>query len=310
MPDIQEIGTNVFMIDNHLSSIPDAGSVYFLNEEMKALIETGPATSVPVVLEGLRKLGFRNEDVDYLIITHIHLDHSGGAGTILKYLPSARVVAHYRAIKHLIDPSKLVRSAIEAEGEEVIRQNGEVLPIAESRLISAHEGDTLRLGTGQVLTLLETPGHAPHHICIQESRHRGVFVGDAIGHFVEGTDVMIPVTPPPSFDMELYIQSLQRLIQLNPALIYFAHFGVSDRVPEVLQRAIEKLRDRDAIVAQAAAENRLDSAVESLVSHICSELEFLRRERRPLFDFWAAVDIPMSAAEHVRYYRKKHGLSG
>jgi glyoxylase-like metal-dependent hydrolase (beta-lactamase superfamily II) len=310
MPDIQEVGANIYLIDNRLNSIPGAGSVYFLNEEKKALIETGPAISVPAVREGLRKLGFKSEDIDYLIITHIHLDHSGGAGTMLKYLPAAKVVAHYRAIKHLIDPSKLVRSAIEAEGEEVVRQNGAVLPIPEERLVAAHEGDTISLGAAQVLTLLETPGHAPHHICILESRHRGVFVGDAIGHFVEGMDVMIPITPPPSFDQELYIESIQRLIRLNPSMVYFSHFGATDRVPEVLERAIQKLRNREQVIDRAAAENRLEKAAEEVVRHICAELESLRQERRHLYDFWAAVDIPMSAAEHVRYYRKKHGLSG
>jgi glyoxylase-like metal-dependent hydrolase (beta-lactamase superfamily II) len=308
MTNIKEVSTGIFLIDDNLYSIPGSGSVYLLVGDKKALIDTGPATSADVILEGIHQLGIGVEDVDYIIITHIHLDHGGGVGTLLKNMPQAKVLAHYKATKHLIDPSRLVASTIEAQGKESMDRNGEVLPVEESRLIPVHDGDILNLSDNQVLKLLECPGHAPHELCIFESRNQGIFAGDAVGHYIEGTDIMVPITPPPSFDLELYVKTLQRLEVLNAQKIYFAHFGGSDQVKALLEAAIRKLRERDALIAGLAAENKLEIAAEKLIKHICGELEFIKKEMRPLYDYWAGVDIPMSANEHVRYFRKKHNL--
>jgi glyoxylase-like metal-dependent hydrolase (beta-lactamase superfamily II) len=168
----------------------------------------------------------------------------------------------------------------------------------------AHDLDTIRLGDRQVLTLLECPGHAPHQICISESRNRWIFVGDAVGHIVEGTDVMVPITPPPSCDLELDVQTLDRIKQLNASRIYFSHFGTSDLVQEKLGAAARKLREHNAVIDRAYAENKLGLAAERIVSLVCAELAFVEREMRSIYDYWAAVDIPVSAAEHVRYYSR------
>jgi glyoxylase-like metal-dependent hydrolase (beta-lactamase superfamily II) len=195
MVDVREVAQNVYSIDDELYHIPRSGSVYFLAEDKKTLIDTGPSTSAAVVLEGIRQIGFQPEEIDYLVITHIHLDHSGGAGTLLKAMPRARVTAHPRAIKHLFNPSRLIESVIAAQGPEAVVRNGEVLPVEGRRLTAAFDGDTLDLGQGQILTILDAPGHAPHEICILESRNRGIFVGDAVGHHLRGTEIMVPVTP-------------------------------------------------------------------------------------------------------------------
>jgi glyoxylase-like metal-dependent hydrolase (beta-lactamase superfamily II) len=308
MLEVREVGKNIYSIDDQLYSVPGAGCVYFLAEEKKALIDTGPASSTGVILEGIQQIGFKSTDVDYILITHIHLDHAGGAGTLLKNMPQAKVVVHYKGIKHLIDPSRLILSAKAAQGKDSIDRNGEVLPIAEQRLIPARDGDKIKLSHEQILTLLDAPGHAPHELCVYESRNGGIFVGDAVGHYIEGTDVMIPVTPPPSFDLDLYLETLDRLLELKASRIYFAHAGTSNRVKEKLEAAKSKLEARDDLIAKAAAENKLDTAAEIVVSHICDELRSVRQRIKPLYDSWANNDIPMSAAEHVRYYRKKHGL--
>jgi len=308
MTDIKEVGSLIFFIDDNLYSVPAAGTVYFIAENKKVLIDTGPATSLEAVLNGIRQTGFKPEEIDYIIITHIHLDHSGGVGTMLQHMPRAKVIAHHKAIKHLIDPSRLVNSAIEAQGREFVSGNGEVLPVPEPRLIPVNDGETLDLGNGQVLTFMSCPGHAPHELCIIESRNRGIFVGDAVGHYINGTDMMVPVTPPPSFDLEQYIATLERLKGLDADKIYFAHSGTSPQVQEKLDLAVRKLRDRDNIIAQAAAENNLEQAAERVIKHVSNELVWLREHLRPVYDYWTGVDIPMSAAEHVRYYKKKHGL--
>ena len=308
MVDIKQSAKNVYMIDDDLYSVPGTGSVFFLTEEKKALVDTGPASSARVVLDGIRQIGFKPEEMDYLIITHIHLDHGGGAGTLLKEMPRAKVLAHYKGIKHLLDPSNLVSSAYQALGAIPADRNGEVLPIAEERLMPVRDGDTIKLSDEQILTFLETPGHAPHELCIFESRNRGIFVGDGVGHYIEGTDIMVPITPPPKFDQEQYIQSLHRMMKLNAARIYFAHSGSSDQVQRRLEDAVRELKDREAIIEKAAAENKLDEAAGRIIKHICAELEFLKKDKSTIFDYWASVDIPMSAREHVRYYRNKNGL--
>jgi glyoxylase-like metal-dependent hydrolase (beta-lactamase superfamily II) len=309
MANIKEVGKNIFSIDDNLYSIPAAGSVYFIAEEIKVIIDTGPATSLSTVLDGIRQIGFQPEEIDYIITTHIHLDHSGGAGTLLKYTPGVKVIAHQKAIKHLIDPSRLVNSAIEAQGREFVSGNGEVLPVPEHRLIAANDGDILDLGGEQILTLFNCPGHAPHELCIIESRNRGLFAGDAVGHYLDGTDVMVPVTPPPSFDLDLYISTLNRLLSLSISRIYFAHSGTSEQVKEKLELAKRKLFERERIIAKAAADSNLEYAAEMVIKHVSAELGWVRENKRQIYDYWTGVDIPMSAAEHVRYHIKKHGYN-
>jgi len=306
MVDVNEVAENIYMIDDQLYSTPKSGSVYFLDEEKKALIDCGPTTSASVVLDGIRHIGFKPEDVSYIIATHIHLDHAGGAGFLLKSMPQARVLAHHRAVRHLVNPTKLVSSVIEAQGEEAMARNGEVVPIEEHRVQPMHDGDTIELGENQVLKFIDAPGHAPHELCIYESRNGGLFAGDAVAHHVAGTAISVPVTPPPSFDLELYISTLKRLMDLNATTIYFAHFGISSRVQEKLELAIDELQTRDALIAEASKEGNLDSAAERVVAHARAGLEPIKKEMKGLYEYWADVDIPMSAAEHVRYYRKRH----
>jgi glyoxylase-like metal-dependent hydrolase (beta-lactamase superfamily II) len=308
MVNVREVGQNVYSIDDELYHIPRSGSVYFLDEDKKALIDSGPSTSATAVMEGIRQIGFEPEEIDYLVITHIHLDHAGGAGTLLKSMSRARVAVHPRAVKHLFTPARLINSVREVQGPEALVRNGEVLPVDGQRLIPAFDGDTLDLGRGQILTILDAPGHAPHEICILESRNRGVFVGDAVGHHIEGTDIIVPITPPPGFDLELYLLTLEKLKKLEASRIYFAHTDTSEQVRTRLESAARELKARDRIIAEAAAEGKLEAAENRVIAHACGSLEWLKKEMKPVYDYWADVDIPMSAAEHVRYYRKKHRI--
>jgi glyoxylase-like metal-dependent hydrolase (beta-lactamase superfamily II) len=308
MVNVREVGQKVYSIDNELYHIPRSGSVYFLDEDKKTLIDSGPSTSATAVLRGIRQIGCEPEEIDYLVITHIHLDHAGGAGTILKSMPRARVVVHPRAVKHLFTPTRLINSVREVQGPEALVRNGEVLPVEGKRLVPAFDGDTLDLGRGQILTILDAPGHAPHEICILESRNRGIFVGDAVGHHIEGTDIIVPITPPPGFDLELYLLTLEKIKKLEASRIYFAHTDTSEQVDLRLESAARELKARDRIIAEAAAEGKLETAAKRVIAHACGSLEWLKKEMKPVYDYWAEVDIPMSATEHVRYYRKKHRM--
>ncbi len=304
MVDVAEVAENIYMIDAKLYSIPRWGSVYLINEERKALIDTGPTTSANAVLDGIKRIGVRPEDIDYIIVTHIHLDHAGGAGVLIKDMSQAQVVVHHKGAKHLVNPERLVSSVIDTQGEEVVARDGEIIPIEKYRVKPTYEGDVLKLSERQVLKLIDAPGHAPHEICIYESRNNGLFTGDAVGTYLAEDEILLPITPPPSFDLELYINTLERLMKLKATKIYFAHFGVSNKVQESLQLAMDKLQVWDDIVTKAIEENEFDSVAERMIAQACAELEPIR-EMESLYKYLTEVIVPMNAAGYVKYYQEK-----
>ena len=305
MVDIREVAEKIYLIDNKLYSIPKWGSVYLINEERKALIDPGPTTSANAVLEGIRKAGVRPEDIDYLIATHIHLDHAGGIGVLVRNMPRARVVVHYKGAKHLANPAKLVSSVMAAMGEEMIRKCGEVVPVGEERIKPVGEGDLIEMGDKQVLRFIEAPGHASHELCIHESRNNGLFSGDAIGVSVADNEVLIPVTPPPSFDLEVYLDTLKRLTSLKASAIYYAHFGVSNKVAEDLKLATDKLQSWADIVVKALDEDGFDSAAKKLRAQLYLELEPARK-MNSLYKYLTGGIAALNVAGYIKYYQNKN----
>ena len=302
--DISEVAENIYMIDDQLLSIPKWGSVYLVNEEKKALIDTGPTSSKDTVLEAIKRIGVKPEDIDYIIATHIHLDHSGGAGALIREMPEAQVLVHHRGAKHLVNPAKLVGSATEVQGGAVVADFGDVVPVSIERVKPVYDGDSLELSKGQVLKFIDAPGHAPHELCIYESRNNGVFVGDAAGIQVGDDEVFQPGTTPPNFDLELNIATLEKLVELNPSIIYFAHFGAADRAREVLFVAIDKLKVWGDIVDEAVRENMVDSVEDKLMAQARAELKVIKE--KSLYKFLTEVHIPLCIAGYKKYYEDKH----
>lgn len=302
MADVDEVAENIYLIDDQLFSIPRMGSVYLLNEEGKALIETGPASSAKAVLDGIKKVGVRPEDIAYIIVTHVHLDHAGGAGVLLKYMPQAKVVVHHKGVKHMVNPAKLVAGMSEAIGEETLIACGEVVPIERHRLQVIYDDDSIRLSDRQVLKFIDAPGHAPHELCICESRSNGVFTGDAAGLYVEG--IVLPLQAPPSFDLELCINTIRRLMKLKATMIYFSHFGMSNKVQENLRLVIDKLQAWDDIVTEGMRENTVDTAAERMRAQICAELEPIRK-MKSLYEYLTNNYVPASVAAYIKYHQQK-----
>jgi len=303
--DIKEVAENIYMIDDQLYSIPELGSVYLINEERKALIDTGPATSVSVVLDGIKRAGVRSEDIDYVIVTHIHLDHAGGAGVIIKDMPHAQVLVHHRGAKHLVRPMKLISSVIEVQGEETMVKHGEVVPIEAERVKPVYEGDVLKLSEKQDLRFIDAPGHAQHELCIYESRNSGLFTGDAAGISVNG--ILLLDTPPPNFNLELYISTLERLIKLEAARIYFGHFGMSNKIQENLRLAIDKVQVWYDMITEAVKEDGFEAAAERVMAQVCAELEPIKK-MESLYEFLTKIYLPKSIAGYLKYYQEKHGV--
>ncbi|MFZ4537304.1 MBL fold metallo-hydrolase [Propionivibrio sp.] len=213
-----------------------------------AFVDTGNNESLPAALAALDTLGLPVESVDYVILTHIHLDHAGGAGAMMRAFPNARLVVHPRGARHMADPSKLIAGANAVYGAaEVYRLYGDVLPIDESRIIEAAHELKVDLA-GREFICLDTPGHAKHHISIVDRRSRGIFTGDTFGLSyreldTDGRQFIFPTTTPIQFDPVALHASLDLLMSYQPEAMYLTHFS---QVRDVAAKALELHRLIDA----------------------------------------------------------------
>lgn len=241
-------------IDTLMCGRERATSAYLVEAAEPALVETGPTTSVHAVLEGLAALGIGAGDLAHIVVTHIHLDHAGGAGALAPHFPRATVWVHERGAPHLADPKKLVASAARIYGEEALHALfGPVEPIPQGRLRSLTNGDTVPLGNRSIEAVY-TPGHASHHVCLLDDATQSVFVGDALGVFLPDVRILRPATPPPEFDLELAVESIGRVAERRPSRLLFSHFGPADDVTELCRLATERIRGWADIVEQALTE--------------------------------------------------------
>jgi glyoxylase-like metal-dependent hydrolase (beta-lactamase superfamily II) len=306
--DMKEVAENIYLIDNQLYSMPKWGAVYLIKEEITALVDPGPTTSVKAVLDGIEKIGVRVEDIDYIVVTHIHLDHSGGVGVLIRNMPKAQVLVHQRGSRHLADPAKLVASVIEAQGEKAKAVYGDVAPVEAQRIKQVYDGDAISLGAKQVLKFIDAPGHAPHELCVFESRNNGLFCGDAVGVYIADADLLFPATQPPNFDRELWLNTIDKLMSLEAARIYFPHFGVSEKVQEILKTAIGNLHAWDNIVNEALKENRFSDAAAELAAHAYNKLEPVKEMKR-LYEYLVSFSMPTSIQGFMKYYQDKYRLN-
>lgn len=195
-----------------------------------AVIDTGTSHAVPHVLAALEAKGIAPAQVDYVILTHVHLDHAGGAGQLMARFPNARLTVHPRGARHMIDPSRLLSATAAIYGEEETRRvYGEVLPVPKARVIETPEGATLRLA-GRELLFLDAPGHARHHVVARDAKTGHIFAGDTFGLSYreldqDGRQFSFPTTSPSQFDPAELHRSIDRILSFGPEAIYVTHFG-------------------------------------------------------------------------------------
>lgn len=235
---------------------PRFDAAYLLVEGGRAaFVDTGTTHSVPRLLAALEAVGLQPRDVDYVIPTHVHLDHAGGVGRLMQSLPDARLVVHPRGVRHLVDPSQLLAGARAVYGdEEVARSYGEVPGVDPSRVLATEDGMTLDVA-GRPLRFLDTPGHARHHHCIWDERSGGVFTGDTFGLSYREFDGprgpwLLPTTTPVQFEPEALRASVERLLALSPRWMYLTHYGPVGDVPALGAQLLEQI---DAVVALGRA---------------------------------------------------------
>ena len=214
---------DTWYVDVHMFQQPEFGSVYLIDGDKTVLVETGTSNDVPAILAALKEFGRAPTEVDALVVSHIHLDHAGGAGFLLESMPNATVYVHERGFKHLADPTKLLASARQALADQA-DAFGTMRPVPADRLVAVKEGDTLDLGS-RVLTFHDSPGHAPHELTISDSKNGCVYTGDAAGLWFPRDSLLMPITPAPAFDLQENLDVFHRLIEMKPRALLFSHYG-------------------------------------------------------------------------------------
>jgi glyoxylase-like metal-dependent hydrolase (beta-lactamase superfamily II) len=241
----------VIGIDTHMGGLPEITAGYLLMGERPALVETGPALQAGVVAEGIVNAGVAPEDLGWIVLSHIHLDHGGGVGELVRTFPNATVVVHPFGARHLVDPERLLASSARVYGELMDTVYGGLTPVEASRIKAVEDGEIIDLG-GRRVELLHSPGHARHHIGTFDLDTGALFAGDAVGVLLPSSNVLRPATPPPDFDRDLAVRSLRAFAERRPAHVVLTHFGPITPPVERLAEAEERLL-RWCETAEAAA---------------------------------------------------------
>jgi len=217
-------------------------SFLLLGDDSAALVETGPTTCLDHLMAGLKTHGVSPDDVHQVLLTHIHLDHAGASGHLAELLPNATFYVHEIGYPHLIDPSKLVKSATRIYGERMDELWGETRPVPEDRIVVLKEAEEVK-AAGGILTAHDTPGHAYHHLAYLEPESSTLFAGDVAGIRLPGQSYVRPPTPPPEIDVDAWVKSINHIRQIAPASICPTHFGRYDDVDRHLSELEQRLQD-------------------------------------------------------------------
>ena len=264
---VSNIADGISVIDSGYFS-KDFAAIYLLRQGNEvAIIETGNKYSATNVQKALEMDGLSFSDVAYIIPTHVHLDHAGGAGELMNRCENAQLIVHPRGARHMIDPSKLIAGAIAVYGEANYKKlYGEIIPIDSSRVIEADDNFILDF-EGRELKFIDTPGHARHHFCIWDEMTGSMFTGDTFGvsyrEFDKGNEVYIfPSTSPVQFDPEALIKSIEKLITYRPKRVCLTHFSAIDPTNKVVDQLIDGIHFVSSLAKEYASHREAEEIIE------------------------------------------------
>jgi glyoxylase-like metal-dependent hydrolase (beta-lactamase superfamily II) len=306
MSDAVEIAPGIRQLDTLLGGMEQLTAGFLIDGPMPALVETGSQSSVPAVHAALDALGLGPLDLRWIIVTHIHLDHAGGVGELARDFPNATVVVHERGARHLLDPSRLVDSASRVYGPLLDSLYGRMTAVPEDRLVAAGDGYQVDVGNGRSLVLVDSPGHAKHHHAVLDEQTGTLLVGDAVGVLLPDLGVLRPATPPPDFDLDLAVQSLQRFAELRPTRMVLTHYGPVADAQDTLAAAEEMLHgwvDVAEGVIENAADAGIDDVADALAEAFALDPETLPEGVREKAEILNGVHS--NAAGIVRYLRQR-----
>lgn len=313
LPAAEALGHGITCIDTEQQR-PGLACCYLLQQgDEAALIECGTSPGVPGLLARLAQLGVAREQLRYVIPTHVHLDHAGGAGLLMRELPNAQLVVHPRGARHLIDPGKLIAGATAVYGAAAMQaMYGEILPIAESRVIVADDGHRLSLA-GRELAFVDSPGHARHHFSVWDAASRGFFTGDTFGlsyRVFDGPNGpwLMPTTTPVQFEPDAWEQTLDRYLEYAPQRMYLTHYGAVDDVPRLARELRAGLIDYQhlAMSVEARGAARHPAIKQALFDWSLAELR--RRNvavTEALARQWLEFDLELNAQGLVVWLDKQ-----
>lgn len=277
-PAATEVGTGVLEIDTLLGGWHRVTAGYLVTGDAPVLVETGSQSSVPVLLAQLARLGLGAADLAGVVVSHIHLDHAGGVGDVARAFPNATVYVHAKGARHLADPTKLVDSASRVYGPLLDSLYGRLDPTPTDRIHVLEDLEEIRISSNRSLTAVDSPGHAKHHLALHDSESGLLFCGDAVGVKLPDGGVLRPSTPPPDFDLDLALRSLQRFAERRPTALGLAHYGILGEPTDTLEEADGTLR-RWAAVAERAYRTGADIA-QALAETFAADLEGVPEEHR------------------------------
>ncbi|MDP2729802.1 MAG: MBL fold metallo-hydrolase [Dehalococcoidales bacterium] len=247
MVDFSEVADGIYQIETARAiGISRCSTVYFIAGEQPILVESGPFVAIPFVIDAIQQLGYNPSQLSYIILTHIHLDHAGGAGTLTQQFPNVQVLVHPEGVRHLIEPSRLIAGTRQAYGKRFEDDYGPILPVPERQVRAAADGEVVRLGDKK-LKIIYTPSHATHHMCIyDESKSQGLFSGDSLSHSLSSI-----TTPTNGFDLDTTLESLDRLSQLEAKIIFAPRGAVNCDVTGLVRSIQDNLKAYNEIILEA-----------------------------------------------------------
>ncbi|MCH8143226.1 MAG: MBL fold metallo-hydrolase [Gemmatimonadetes bacterium] len=309
---MEQIADKTHLIDlRHCGQASVIGAAILELDSGVAIIDPGPASTIPVLRLRLHEAGIGLLDIRAVLVTHIHLDHSGACGTLIRANPKINVFVHQRGAPHLVDPSRLVASAARLFGDRMAQLWGTVLAVPEENLRIVQDGDRFREG-GRSLDIAYTPGHASHHVSYFDSSSGIAFVGDAAGGRIRDGKVVLPATPPPDIDTGVMLESVNRILEWRPDRLFVTHFGPATHVKHHAALLEERLIAWSARVRESLLEEGDDAAraarfAEWVLAHL---REVLSEEQVAAYELGAPPDLSWYGL--ARYWRKKGspGASG
>jgi glyoxylase-like metal-dependent hydrolase (beta-lactamase superfamily II) len=307
-PTLREVADGIVLIDTRMAGLDEFNAVYLLTGSEPTLVETGPAADTPVVLAALAQLGLAADDLAHMVVTHIHLDHAGGAGTLLPRFPRADVWVHERGAAHLADPTRLVASTARTYGEERMRSLfGDTEPVGRERIHAVSGGARISLGD-RTLDVLHAPGHAAHHVALHDDATGAIFTGEAIGSHLPWADCYRPALPPPEVDVEAALASIEAIRARHATSLMTSHFGPVGEPDDGCERAAARIAEWSDAVRR-----RLDTRPDADTDELSRMLGDVAA-RDHLADAGIPIDlerydaigsIRMNAAGLARYWRKR-----
>jgi len=318
----EHVGDGIYVIETYYLNRTGFAACFLMEDKGEvAIIETNTNHAVPFILGTLDQLGFGKEQVKYVILTHIHLDHAGGTGELMRHLPKAELILHPRAKKHMIDPEKLIKSVKEVYGEAKYKElYGEIVPVPKERVQIANDGDQFRLGSRD-LQVFDLRGHAKHHLVVLDKNTNALFSGDNFGIGYPRLDfgksrVVFPSTSPTQFEPGKAVETYQKIVDLEPSRILLTHYGVLEDMKGTQTQLNSWIEFSVDIAEKGYADGYRDSELAAVLEKdIWKYFEKVVKDTRGTGlsreeKEWLAMDTELNAQGLVHYIQQGNSEAG